>query len=254
MIIPFSPELRPQSSPHPSRSRRNLTRSRRASSAPFILQLLKENAMIHEVFPVGVLRCNCSLLGDAISREAIVVDPGADVVGILSRVAAHGLTVKQILVTHAHIDHIAGALALQQSTGAPVLYNQADLPLVAMMDVQAGWIGVAAPEVKPPDASLAQGDAFGVTGLGGIVLHTPGHTPGSLCLYLPVHNLLLAGDTLFAGSVGRTDLPGGDAATLLRSIHTHLLPLPEETLVIPGHGPATTIGAETQDNPFLQKL
>ena len=129
--------------------------------------------MIHEVFPVGVLRCNCSLLGDEISREAIVVDPGADVAAILSRVAAHQLIVKQILVTHAHIDHIAGALTLQQSTGAPVLYNQADLPLVAMMDLQAGWIGVATPKVKRPDASPAHGDTFGVTGLGGIVLHTP---------------------------------------------------------------------------------
>ena len=210
--------------------------------------------MIHEVFPVGVLRCNCSLLGDEISREAIVVDPGADVAAILSRVAAHQLIVKQILVTHAHIDHIAGAQTLQQSTGAPVLYNQADLPLVAMMDVQAGWIGVATPKVKRPDASPAHGDTFGVTGLGGIVLHTPGHTPGSLCLYLPGHHLLLAGDTLFAGSIGRTDLPGGDTATLLRSIHTHLLPLPAETMVVPGHGPTTTIGVETQENPFLQGL
>ena len=210
--------------------------------------------MIHEVFPVGVLRCNCSLLGDLISHEAIVVDPGADVTAILSRVAAHQLTVKQIIVTHAHIDHIAGALTLQQSTGAPVLYNQADLPLVAMMDVQAGWIGAPTPEVKSPDASLAHGDTFGVTGLRGTILHTPGHTPGSLCLYLPEQTLLLAGDTLFAGSVGRTDLPGGDTATLLRSIHTHLLSLPAETLVIPGHGPATTIGAEAESNPFLQDL
>ncbi len=210
--------------------------------------------MIHEVFPVGVLRCNCSVLGDSSSREAIVVDPGADVAGILGRVAAHGLKIKQIIVTHAHIDHIAGALTLQQSTGAPVLYNQADLPLVAMMEVQAGWIGVPTPEVKPPDASLEHGAAFGVAGLSGTVLHTPGHTPGSLCLYIPQHRLLLAGDTLFAGSVGRTDLPGGDMATLLRSIHTHLLPLPEATQVVPGHGPSTTIGAEAQDNPFLQKI
>ncbi len=210
--------------------------------------------MIHDVFPVGLLRCNCSILGDETSREAIVVDPGADIAAILARVAAHGLTIKQIVVTHAHIDHIAGALSLQQSTGAPVLYNQADLPLVAMMDVQAGWLGIATPEVKPPDASLEHGASVGVAGLSGTVLHTPGHTPGSLCLYLPNHDLLLAGDTLFAGSIGRTDLPGGDTATLLRSIHTHLLPLPEATRVIPGHGPATTIGAEAADNPFLQDL
>jgi hydroxyacylglutathione hydrolase len=210
--------------------------------------------MIHEVFPVGMLQCNCSILGDPVSREAVVVDPGADVAYIASRVAAHGLTVKQIVVTHAHIDHIAGALSLQALTGAPVLYNEGDLPLVAMMDVQAGWLGMATPDVAAPDGSLAHGDRFGVTGVHGTVLQTPGHTPGSLCLYLPDQALLLAGDTLFAGSVGRTDLPGGDAATLLRSIYTHLLPLPSETRVIPGHGPATTIGAEAAENPFLQGL
>ncbi len=226
----------------------------RRERAFFLPSRPEKGTMIHDVFPVGLLRCNCSILGDDASREAIVVDPGADIAAILARVAAHGLTVKQIVVTHAHIDHIAGALSLQLSTGAPVLYNQADLPLVAMMDVQAEWLGIATPEVKPPDASLAHGEPVGVAGLSGTVLHTPGHTPGSLCLYLPDHALLLAGDTLFAGSIGRTDLPGGDAATLLRSIHTHLLPLPETTRVIPGHGPATTIGAEVADNPFLQGL
>lgn len=210
--------------------------------------------MIHEVFPVGMLRCNCSILGEEISREAIVVDPGADIAMIMSRLAAHGLSVKQIIVTHAHIDHIAGAASLQQVTGAPVLYHQADLPLIATMDVQAGWLGVATPEVKQPDTSLEHGARFGVAGLGGTAVHTPGHTPGSLCLYLPEHSLLLAGDTLFAGSVGRTDLPGGDTGLLLRSIHTHLFALPDETRVIPGHGPATTIGDERADNPFLRSL
>ncbi len=210
--------------------------------------------MIHEVFPVGMLRCNCSILGDEVSHEAIVVDPGADVAMILSRLAAHSLTIRQIIVTHAHIDHIAGAASLRQMTGAPVLYHQADLPLVAMMDVQAGWLGVATPEVKPPDESVEHAAHFGVAGLSGTAFHTPGHTPGSLCLYLPDHDLLLAGDTLFAGSVGRTDLPGGDTGLLLRSIHTHLLALPDQTRVIPGHGPATTIGDERADNPFLQGL
>ncbi len=210
--------------------------------------------MIHEVLAVGVLRCNCSILADERSREAIIVDPGADVSLILQRVAALDLIVKQILVTHAHIDHIAGASTLQRMTGAPVLYNQADLPLVAMMDVQAGWLGVATPEVAQPDASLEHGASFGVNGLTGLILHTPGHTQGSLCLYLPEQALLLAGDTLFAGSIGRTDLPGGDIETLLRSIHTHLVPLPEETRVIPGHGPATTIGMEVAENPFLRNL
>ena len=210
--------------------------------------------MIHEVLPVGVLGCNCSILGDERSRKALVVDPGAEIPALLARLAHHGLQVQQILITHAHIDHIAGAKSLQQLTGAPILYNQADLPLVAMMDVQASWIGVETPEVSAPDESLAHGDSFHAGGISGVVLHTPGHTPGSLCLYLPKESLLLAGDTLFRGSVGRTDLPGGDTSTLLRSIYTHLRPLPEQTRVIPGHGPETTIGREIADNPFLQGM
>ena len=210
--------------------------------------------MIHEVTQVGLLGCNCSLLGDEGSREAMVVDPGDNIRHILGLVQQHGLTVKQIVVTHAHIDHIAGAKRLQQATGAPILYNQLDLPLVAMMEIQAGWLGVATPEVPEPDASLEHGMAVGVSGLRADVLHTPGHTPGSLCLHLAGEKLLLAGDTLFAGSVGRTDLPGGSSATLLRSIHEHLLPLPEETRVVPGHGRATTIGEERERNPFLREL
>ena len=210
--------------------------------------------MIHEILPVGALACNCSILGDETSREAIVVDPGDNIPQILARLAAHHLTLKQILITHAHIDHIAGAATLQSLTGAPILYNQADLPLVAMMDIQAGWLGISTPEVKPPDASLEDGASFGVSGIAGSVLHTPGHTPGSLCLLIPAENLLLAGDTLFAGSIGRTDLPGGDTRTLLRSLHTHLLPLPDRTRVIPGHGPETTIAVEREHNPFLKTL
>ena len=218
--------------------------------------------MIHEILAVGPLHCNCSILGDETSREAIVVDPGDDISRILALLAQHQLTVKQILVTHAHIDHIAGAQRLKQLTGAPVLYNQNDLPLVQMMDVQAGWLGIATPEVAPPDDNLTHGRliAFGAhpelgqTGLTGSILHTPGHTEGSVCLYLPEQSLLLAGDTLFAGSVGRTDLPGGNTRKLLHSIHDQLLPLPDATRVIPGHGAATTIGVERDSNPFLQSL
>ena len=210
--------------------------------------------MIHDVFAVGILQCNCSILGDELSREAIVVDPGANIGTIMARLAKHGLTAKQIVVTHAHIDHIAGASELKRLTGAPILYNPADLPLVAMMDVQAGWIGVATPEVSAPDQALEHGTVFGVDGVSGAVLHTPGHTPGSICLYFSDQALLLAGDTLFAGSIGRTDLPGGNAGLLLRSIHSHLLPLPEKSRVIPGHGPETTIGHELQENPFLRGL
>ncbi len=210
--------------------------------------------MIRETFPVGLLQCNCTILGDEQSREAIVVDPGDDLPRILVLLAKHSLTVKQILVTHAHIDHIAGAQRLQQLTGAAILYNRRDLPLVAMMDAQAAWLGMAAPEVSAPDADLADELAVSVEGIDGVAFHTPGHTPGSICLYFPSESLLLSGDTLFAGSVGRSDLPGGDGVALIRSIHERLLVLPDPTLVIPGHGESTSIELERQRNPFLQSL
>jgi glyoxylase-like metal-dependent hydrolase (beta-lactamase superfamily II) len=159
--------------------------------------------------------------------------------------------VKYIVITHAHIDHIAGAQQLKRLTGAPILYNQNDLPLVKMMDVQASWLRVPTPQVAPPDASLTNGQTLAISGLSGTILHTPGHTQGSVCLYLPQQSLLLAGDTLFAGSVGRTDLPGGDTKQLIRSIHEQILTLPDDVTVIPGHGPNTTIGEERQTNPFL---
>ncbi len=208
--------------------------------------------MIHEILPVGMLQCNCSILGDETSGEAIVVDPGDDIPRILAILAQHRLTVKQILITHAHIDHIAGAARLKALTGSPILYNQLDLPLVKMMEMQAGWLGIPTPEVHPPDDDLRDGRIITVTGLTGSILHTPGHTQGSVCLHLPAHELLLAGDTLFAGSVGRTDLPGGDTQTLIRSIREKLLVLPDETKVVPGHGSNTTIGAERETNPFLR--
>lgn len=207
--------------------------------------------MIRETFPVGPLQCNCTVLGDEASRQAIVVDPGADIARILATLARHSLYLGQILVTHAHIDHIAGALALKQATGAPVLYSQQDLPLVAMMDAQAGWLGVPTPEVEPPDHSPADTESVRIGNTTAQILHTPGHTQGSLCLYLPQDHLLLAGDTLFAGSVGRTDLPGGNHRTLIASIRERLLPLPDATVVVPGHGPETTIAEERATNPFL---
>ena len=207
--------------------------------------------MICETLPVGLLQCNCSILGDETSREAIVVDPGDDIPAIQAILARHGLTVKYIVITHAHIDHIAGAQQLKRLTGAPILYNQNDLPLVKMMDVQASWLRMPTPEVAPPDAPLINGQTLAISGLSGTILHTPGHTQGSVCLYLPQQSLLLAGDTLFAGSVGRTDLPGGDTNQLIRSIHAQILPLPDDVTVIPGHGPNTTIGEERETNPFL---
>ncbi|HEV2576757.1 MAG TPA: MBL fold metallo-hydrolase [Acidobacteriaceae bacterium] len=207
--------------------------------------------MIRETFPVGLLQCNCTILGDEQSREAIVVDPGYEIPRILAALAKHQLTVRQIVVTHAHIDHIASALELKQITGAPILYNAADLPLAAMMDMQAAWIGVETPKVKPPDHSPSDLEHMKVGDIDAQVLYTPGHTEGSLCLYLPANQLLVAGDTLFAGSIGRTDLPGGNYNKLIQSIRERLLPLPDSTVVIPGHGPTTTIGEERVSNPFL---
>ena len=207
--------------------------------------------MIRETLPVGLLSCNCTILGDEVSREAIVVDPGYDLPRILSLLTKHQLTVKKIFITHAHIDHIASAQTLKQITGAPIFYNDQDLPLVAMMDVQATWLDLPVPVVLPPDHSPSDDEVVGVTGISAQVICTPGHTEGSLCLYLPAEHLLLAGDTLFAGSVGRTDLPGGSSTKLLTSIRERLLPLPDATLVIPGHGPTTNIAAERNHNPFL---
>ena len=208
--------------------------------------------MILETLAVGPLQCNCSILGDETSREAIVVDPGDDISRILAILARHHLTVKQIVITHAHIDHIAGAQQLKRLTGAPILYNQLDIPLVKLMDVQAGWLGIPTPEVAPPDANLTDQLTLHIPGIDATVLHTPGHTEGSSCLYLPDHSLLIAGDTLFAGSVGRTDLPGGNSSKLIHSIHDRILTLPDDVKVIPGHGPATTVGQERESNQFLQ--
>lgn len=207
--------------------------------------------VILESFPVGPLRCNCTILGDPITHEAVVIDPGEEIERIQRRLADLGLKLKQILITHAHIDHIGGALKLKRLTGAPILLNENDLPLLAIMGEQAGWLGVETPETASPDASLADGMRVGLDGYPAQVIHTPGHTQGSVCLYFQPLNLLVAGDTLFAGSIGRTDLPGGNSRQILDSIHSRLLVLPEETHVLPGHGPLTTIGEEKLANPFL---
>jgi hydroxyacylglutathione hydrolase len=207
--------------------------------------------MIRETFPVGLLACNCTLLGDEATGEAMVIDPGDNIPHILERLAAHKLTLKQIVVTHAHIDHVGGALRLKRATGAPVLLNENDLQLLKMMNAQAAWLGVATPEVAAPDEDAREGLVVGISNHKAQVLHTPGHTPGSICLHFADEKLLFAGDTLFAGSIGRTDLPGGDGKQILRLIHNRLMPLADEILVIPGHGPETTIGEEREGNPFL---
>jgi glyoxylase-like metal-dependent hydrolase (beta-lactamase superfamily II) len=208
--------------------------------------------MILETFPVGPLQCNCTILADEQTREAIVIDPGDEVTRIHRRLTALGLKLKQILVTHAHIDHVGGALRLKRLTGAPILLNENDLTLLNMMEMQAAWLGVATPETAAPDESLAEGQRVGLPSYPAHVLHTPGHTQGSVCLHFAPLNMVIAGDTLFAGSIGRTDLPGGDSSQILASIQARLLTLPDETKVLPGHGPATTIAAERKSNPFLR--
>ncbi len=208
--------------------------------------------MILETFPVGPLQCNCTILADEETREAIVIDPGDEISRIHRRLTALGLTLKQILITHAHIDHIGGALKLKSLTGAPIFLNENDLPLLQIMAEQADWVGVPTPETAPPDEALSDGRLVGLANYPAHVIHTPGHTQGSICLHFEPLKMVLAGDTLFAGSIGRTDLPGGNTDQILDSIQTRLLTLPDDTKVVPGHGPATSIGYERKANPFLQ--
>ena len=207
--------------------------------------------MIHEILPVGPLQCNCSIIGDESTREGMVIDPGDEIEEILALVRKHNLQIKQIVITHAHIDHVGGAMKLRAATGAPILLNQNDNALLKMLDVQAAWIGMPAPGKVEIDRSLTTGEKVSAGSHTAEILHTPGHTEGSICLYFAPEKKLIAGDTLFAGSIGRTDLPGGSMQKIMRSLHHTVLALPDETIVIPGHGPSTTIGGERETNPFL---
>jgi len=210
-------------------------------------------AMIHKVLPVGPLQCNCSIIGDETTHEAMVIDPGDDIEDILAIINQNKLKVKQIVITHAHIDHVGGAMKLRAQTGAPILLNQNDLALLKMLDVQANWVGMQSPGKVEIEADLKHDQTLEAGSLSANVLHTPGHTEGSVCLYFPAEKLLIAGDTLFARSIGRTDLPGGSFEKIIRSLHDRVLTLPDETVVIPGHGPMTTIGEEREENPFLSR-
>jgi hydroxyacylglutathione hydrolase len=208
--------------------------------------------MIHEILPVGLLQCNCSIFGDEQSREAVVIDPGDEIDKILAILTKHQLRVKAIVITHAHIDHIGGAQKLKAVTAAPVYMNAKDQELYDHLDMQAGWLGMPAPERTEIDFAASEGDTVKLGLAEFHVLDTPGHTQGSISLWIPAEGKLIAGDTLFLDSIGRTDLPGGDHEQILRSIHAKLLPLDDRTVVIPGHGPNTTIGRERARNPFLK--
>jgi glyoxylase-like metal-dependent hydrolase (beta-lactamase superfamily II) len=262
------------------------------------------DGLIHITIPVGMLQCNCSIIGDPATREALVVDPGDEVTRILELIGRHRLIVKAIVSTHAHIDHVGGLSKLHQYTGAPVLMHRDDLPLYQAMDMQASFLGVIPPELTDIDQLLKEGDVLRWGKFEAQVIHTPGHTPGSVSLYLP-HDAgkvtgsasapmvtneagekvsiaellkqaqkgmdagdgpsppevvqlpahapqLFSGDTLFAGSIGRTDLWGGSMEQIMESLRTKLMHLPDDTVVYPGHGPVTTIGNERHLNPFLQ--
>lgn len=222
------------------------------------------NKIIHEILPVGMLQCNCSIIGDPETHEALVVDPGDEPARILEILAKRALTVKLIVSTHAHIDHVGGLRKMQQATGAPVLMHADDMELYRHLDIQAAWLGMRPPDPVDVDKFVREGDTLRWGRFEANILHTPGHTPGSISLYLAPQEStravadaragkLLAGDTLFAGSIGRTDLPGGSLEQILRSIHQKLLILPDETIVYPGHGALTTIGEERASNPFLER-
>jgi hydroxyacylglutathione hydrolase len=210
--------------------------------------------MIHEILSVGALRCNCSIFGDEASGEAVVIDPGDEIGRITAILEKHQLRVKAIIVTHAHIDHIGGAQKLKVLTGAPVYMNFNDQELYDELDTQAQWLGVATPAKTDIDVNAREGESLKLGPAEFHVLDTPGHTQGSISVWIPAENKLLAGDTLFLDSIGRTDLPGGDSRQILRSIHDKLLPLDDAVVVIPGHGQSTTIGRERRRNPFLQGL
>lgn len=210
--------------------------------------------MIVEHFSVAPLGCNCVILGDEERGEAIVVDPGGESERILARLEELGLRCTGIVHTHTHFDHVGATHLVQQGTGAPTMLHEGDLPLYQglQMQLDAFGIPIQAPDPVDIDRFLDEGDTVHAGAVEAGVVHTPGHTPGSLCLSVGGDRpVLLAGDTLFQGSIGRTDLWGGSMSDILRSIRHKLLSLPDETLVITGHGPTTTIGDERLRNPFL---
>jgi len=205
--------------------------------------------LIRETLPLGPLQCNCTLLADPQTREALVIDAGSEPEQVLSRLKQQGLKVVGILHTHAHLDHIMAAGALREATGAALYAPQDDRFLWQALEMQCRTFGMPYTAVPEPDHWLQEGAALP---LGGVALHTPGHSPGSMCFWFAEDKLLIAGDTLFRRGIGRTDLWGGDYATLEHSIRQRLYSLDPSTTVVTGHGPDTRLGDEMRENPYIR--
>ncbi len=208
--------------------------------------------IIVETIPVGPLQCNCTILGDLVSRKAIVVDPGGDAEILLERLVELNLQVERIIHTHAHLDHFLASGKLKEATGANLALHREDLFLWDMLEDQCRMFGIPFEPPPPPDQWLENEEEIDLNDLQGKALHTPGHTPGSMCFLFESQKLLIAGDTLFQGSIGRTDLWGGDFKKIEKSIQEKLYTLDEETSVITGHGESTSIGHEMRANSFVR--
>jgi len=206
--------------------------------------------LIFATLPTGPLEVNCYIIGCEETHKAAVIDPGGDVNAILQRVQQEGLQVVKVIDTHGHFDHVGGNRQLLDATDAELLIHKSDVPLLAQAATHAAAYGLQTEPSPLPTRELSDGETIQVGDLSLQVIHTPGHSPGGICLY--VDDTLLVGDTLFAGSIGRTDLPGGDYQQLIENIKEKLLVLPDATKVCPGHGLMSTIGDEKLNNPFLQ--
>jgi len=210
--------------------------------------------MIFKYFETGPLLVNCYIIGDENTKEAVVIDPGGDVERILSALEEDSLNCKMIINTHCHFDHIGGNKGLKEATGAPIYIHPLEKELLTKMGSLAMSFGVPVEDSPPPDGFLEEGDVIKVGGEIELeVLHTPGHSPGHISLYLRGKKMAVVGDVLFRFSVGRTDFPGGSHRQLIQSIKTKLYPLGDDCEIYPGHGPPTTIGLEKKYNPFLQE-
>jgi hydroxyacylglutathione hydrolase len=200
---------------------------------------------------VGPLQVNCFVLADEKTKDAVVIDPGDDAEDILKVIKDKGLKVKYIVTTHAHFDHVGAIKAVKDATGAELLIHEGDAPMLASAPRHSAAFGMKAVSSPAADRYVKHGDVITAGEVSLRVLQTPGHSPGGISLL--EQGMVFTGDALFAGSIGRTDLPGSDLMTLLRSIKTNLMSLPDDTKVFPGHGPASTIGDERRENPFLNK-